>query len=119
MTTVMIESNTGEDKMKGSWRYVSTPEWLFDKKQELDSDNEEDKMIARLDGEVEQEDLFNAYDVLKSLTPKEAKIVELVLYDGLTFREVGEQMGCCKQNVHWLYNRALAKLKKNMPESAT
>lgn len=98
--------------MSGNWRYKSTAEWQFDK---MDTISPEDGMIENIDGDEHPEDQFNAYEVLKSLSDMEAKIVELHLYDGLTFREIGERVGYCRQNIHRIYKVALSKLKAVVP----
>lgn len=114
----VVVSGEGEDKQPDDWRYVRTPAWLFDKRQEQADGYScvEDEMIAHLDGVEEKEDLFDGYEILSTLSEKEAKVVEMILYDGLTFREVGEKMGYCKQNIHRLYRQALVKLKGTILE---
>jgi DNA-directed RNA polymerase sigma subunit (sigma70/sigma32) len=95
--------------MKDKWRYVYLPDYMIDG---LMSTSPEDAIISRLDGEEEgSEPSFSAYDILKSLQRKEAKIVESILYDGETFEATGKVMGLSKQRVHQIYKGALLKLK--------
>lgn len=95
--------------MKDHWRYTYLPDYLMDT---LVVTNPEDAIISRLDGEVEEDEpSFSAYDILKCLQRKEAKIVESILYDGETFEATGKVMGLSKQRVHQIYKGALLKLK--------
>lgn len=47
------------------------------------------------------------------LKPKEIEVLNALFYEGLTFREVGQRMGCSLQNVQQIRSLALARLKKN------
>ena len=98
--------------MKDHWRYTYLPDYLMDT---LVVTNPEDDIIRRLDGEEEvDEPAFSAYDILKVLQVKEAKIVESILYDGATFEATGKVMGLSKQRVHQIYKGALLKLKEEI-----
>lgn len=107
-----------DDNMKDKWRYTYMPDFLMDS---LDrSENPEDKIIASIDGEEEEEPHnFDAYEVLKKLPIKEAKIVESILYDGKTFEATGKVMGLSKQRVHQIYKGALLKLKEEIENGKT
>lgn len=95
--------------MKDKWRYVYLPDYMIDT---LMSTSPEDDIIRRLDGEEEEEeDGFSAYEVLKVLGKKEARIVESILYDGDTFEATGISMGLSKQRVHQIYKAAIEKLR--------
>jgi DNA-directed RNA polymerase specialized sigma subunit len=94
------------------WRYTYLPDYLMDT---LIVTNPEDDIIRILDGEEEEEEPnFSAYDILKCLVGKEAKIVESILYDGATFEATGKVMGLSKQRVHQIYKGALLKLKEEI-----
>lgn len=96
--------------MKDKWRYVYLPDYMIDT---LMSTSPEDDIIRGLDGEEEEEEeTFSAYEVLKVLGKKEARIVESILYDGDTFEATGISMGLSKQRVHQIYKGALLKLKE-------
>lgn len=95
--------------MKDKWRYVYLPDYMIDT---LMSTSPEDDIIRGLDGEEEEEEeTFSAYEVLKVLGKKEARIVESILYDGDTFEATGISMGLSKQRVHQIYKAAIEKLR--------
>lgn len=50
-------------------------------------------------------------EVLRSLTPREERVLRLRYFEGYTLREVGEQFGCCYQNIRQIEAKALRKLK--------
>ena len=95
--------------MKDKWRYVFLPDWALEEM--MCNEGEEEAMIDRLDGTVEEEEEFDAYSILSSLSDKEAKIVQCILYDGKTFAATGIEMSLSKQRVHQIFKGALAKLK--------
>jgi DNA-directed RNA polymerase specialized sigma subunit len=95
--------------MKDKWRYVYLPDYMIDT---LMSTSPEDDIIRGLDGEEEEEEeSFSAYEVLKVLGKREARIVESILYDGDTFEATGISMGLSKQRVHQIYKAAIEKLR--------
>ena len=96
--------------MKSDWRYINYTEWALDEL--LHSERDEDKIIDMLDGYCEKDtSSFDAYEALSCLNEKEAKIVELILFDGRTYISVGNELGLSKQRIHQIYNIALKKLK--------
>jgi RNA polymerase sigma-70 factor (ECF subfamily) len=51
-------------------------------------------------------------ELLRSLSPRRKKVLELTYFEGLTAKEIGEQLGMSAENVrHELY-RGLSKLRK-------
>jgi DNA-directed RNA polymerase sigma subunit (sigma70/sigma32) len=99
-----------EIKMKDKWRYTYLPQWAIDNIGV--PYNPEDDIINRLDGEKEEPLIpFDGYEILKKLSAKEAKIVERILYDGMTFEATGKAMRLSKQRIHQIYTSALLKLK--------
>lgn len=98
-----------EDEMKDKWRYTYLPEWALDNLSQ--PYNPEDSYISKLDGEEESSVPFDGYEILNKLSVKEAKVVESILYDGLTFEATGKAMRLSKQRIHQIYTGALAKLK--------
>lgn len=106
-----------DNEMKDKWRYTYLPDYLMDS---LESTSPEDEIIRRLDGEEDESDAsFSAYEILNVLQPKEAKIVEKILYDGATFEATGKVMGLSKQRVHQIYKGALLKLKGELENGKT
>jgi len=101
--------NKKGDEMRDRWRYVSLPDWMIDNI--MDPDSPEDAMIAKIDGEEEDEPAFNAYAILANLTAKESIVVQAICYDGATFDATGKAMKLSKQRVHQIYTGALKKLK--------
>ena len=97
------------DEMKDKWRYVSLPDWMLDNI--MEPENPEDKMIAAIDGEVEESESFNAYGILGNLSAKESMVVQSICYDGMTFEATGKAMKLSKQRIHQIYTGALKKLK--------
>ena len=98
--------------MSGNWRYKSTSEWQFDKMQDHET---EGYLIDDIEGTECPEDRFDAYEVLKTLSDVEASIVEAHLFNGITFREIGENMNYSRQNIFRIYKIALQKLKMVVP----
>jgi DNA-directed RNA polymerase sigma subunit (sigma70/sigma32) len=99
-----------EEDMKDKWRYVFMPQWAIDNI--AVPYNPEDDIIRRLDGE-EEEPLhpFDGYEILNKLSAKEKKVVEAILYDGMTFEATGKALRLSKQRIHQIYTAALLKLK--------
>lgn len=99
--------------MKDKWRYVFMPQWAIDNI--AVPYNPEDDIIRRLDGE-EEEPLhpFDGYEILNKLSVKEAKVVEAILYDGMTFEATGKALRLSKQRIHQIYTGALLKLKEEI-----
>ena len=91
------------------WRYVSKELWQMDKINPPVSP--EDEWINNIEGSYDQIDTFNAHDLMaKVLTKQEYNVVDMILYDGLTFREAGLKIKRCKQRVWQIYKGALAKM---------
>jgi len=103
--------------MKDKWRYTYLPEWALDNLSTPESP--EDKIIDALDGTSEKEAPFDGYEILSKLTAKEAKVVESILYDGLTFEATGKAMRLSKQRIHQIYTGALKKLKGEIEYAQT
>lgn len=103
--------------MKDKWRYTYLPEWALDNIASPLSP--EDELIDRLDGVEESDTSFSAYEVLNHLTAKEAKVVESILFDGLTFEATGKAMRLSKQRIHQIYTGALKKLKGELLNAKT
>jgi hypothetical protein len=106
-----------EEDMKDKWRYTYLPEWALDNLSTPESP--EDKIIDALDGTSEKEAPFDGYEILSVLTAKEAKVVESILYDGLTFEATGKAMRLSKQRIHQIYTGALKKLKGEIEYAQT
>ena len=107
-----LNKRKGVKLMSGNWRYKSTSDWQFDKMQGSES---EDVLIDDIEGIEAPGPDFDAYEVLKSLSDIEAKIVEAHLFNGITFREIGEDMNYSRQNIFRIYKVALGKLKAVIP----
>lgn len=103
--------------MKDKWRYTYLPEWALDNMAHPSSP--EDEMINRIDGSSEKDYGFDGYEILSKLTVKEAKVVEAILYDGLTFEKTGKLMKLSKQRIHQIYTGALKKLKGELENAKT
>lgn len=106
-----------EDEMKDKWRYTYLPEWALDNL--ATPYNPEDQIIDELDGTPEKDYPFDGYEILSKLTAKEAKVVESILYDGLTFEATGKRMRLSKQRIHQIYTGALKKLKGELENAKT
>lgn len=106
-----------EENMKDKWRYTYLPEWALDNL--ATPYNPEDAMIDSLDGTPEKDYPFDGYEILSKLTAKEAKVVESILYDGLTFEATGKAMRLSKQRIHQIYTGALKKLKGELEHAKT
>jgi len=92
------------------WRYVSKELWQMDRLNPPESP--EDEWIKNIEGSYDQIETFNAQELMKKvLTKQEHEIVDMILYDGLTFREAGLKIKRCKQRVWQIYKGALAKLE--------
>mgnify|MGYP001081665256 CR=1 FL=1 len=61
-------------------------------------------------GELENEELIRG--ALSVLNDTERDVVLSVFWDGLTFREVGERLGCSREWARVVYNRALVKMRE-------
>lgn len=95
--------------MTGSWRYKLSAEWQLDK---VEQDNPEDKWIRSIDGETDDDPKFDAHELIaSSLSTIEARVVQLHLYEGKTFREIGDITGYSRQNAYRIYKVSLDKLK--------
>jgi len=107
-----------EEDMKDKWRYVFMPQWAIDNIGV--SYNPEDEIIRVLDGEEEEPSAsFDAYEILNKLSAKEKKIVEAILYDGMTFEATGKALRLSKQRIHQIYTIALQKLKGEIDNGKT
>jgi DNA-directed RNA polymerase sigma subunit (sigma70/sigma32) len=106
-----------EEDMKDKWRYTYLPEWALDNLSV--PHNPEDSYIDALDGTTEKEYPFDGYEILSKLSAKEAKVVESILYDGLTFEATGKAMRLSKQRIHQIYTGALTKLKGELTNGKT
>lgn len=103
--------------MKDKWRYTYLPEWALDNIASPLSP--EDELISKIDGEEEKGYNFSAYEVLAHLSPKESKVVESILFDGMTFEATGKAMRLSKQRIHQIYTGALTKLKGELTNAKT
>ena len=60
---------------------------------------------------IDNDKLFFA---LKSLYPREQKIIKLKFYDNYTYDEISEVTGCQQDLVRQIIHRAISKLKRSM-----
>lgn len=103
----------GSKRSNNSWRYVSTEIWKLDQLAGLVE--EEDRWIDMIEATGDEYEDFNAHDFLqKILTKTEYDVVDMILFDGLTFREAGLKIKRCKQRVWQIYKAALDKIKPHM-----
>ena len=106
-----------ENEMKDKWRYTYLPEWALDNLSQ--PHNPEDSYIDTLDGTSEKDLPFNAYELLAKLSVKESKVVESILFDGMTFEATGKALKLSKQRIHQIYTGALKKLKGELEDGKT
>ena len=92
---------------------MSTEMWKLDELTHPTSPEED--WIDGIESTVDEYEDFNAHDILtKVLTKTESDVVEMILFDGLTFREAGLKIKRCKQRVWQIYKAALEKIKPHM-----
>jgi DNA-directed RNA polymerase specialized sigma subunit len=106
----------------GDWRYIPVNEntWIFDLYTHAESP--EDKIISHIDGDDNEDDepLNNYYSKsgveLLDLLPKKKMrdIIYMHLYEGKTFREIGEVYGFSRQYSHVLFHQGLKILQSSV-----
>lgn len=62
-------------------------------------------------GRIEQQELLEALDILR---PREERVVHLKHYAGLTFEEIGQELGTTTNTSKGLYYRALHRLRTHL-----
>ena len=105
-------------RFAGDWRYQGCGEdmWILDSHVFPGEDAIEDAAIFRIDNptyepeeEVAEAALHNAID---QLTDKRQYIIHQHLFEGRTFRTIGEDLKVSKQYVHAEYNRSVIQLRE-------
>ena len=89
--------------------YVGHREYIYDVNVDAwPSETEEPQQDSEIDSEIDYHAL--AQEMLAKLTPQEAQLVQWILYDGKSYAFCGRHYKCTRQNIRYLYKRALAKL---------
>jgi len=87
--------------------YVGDREYIYDVNTEAFEPEPQEKEEDNTD--------YNgiAEELLSILTPQEKQLVQWILYDGKTYAFCGRHYGCTRQNIRYLYKRAMAKMKNH------
>lgn len=98
-----------ETELPDNWRYktVGKDTYLL----EGDLINEEDKLIAMLDGIPPSEEVRPGIDYLQDLDEVHRKVLAYYLWDGLSFEKIGRIFGWTKQRSHQIYHEGITQLK--------
>ena len=98
---------------KSDWRYVPFTPQLMDV---IHNHNPEDSIIDYIDGNnIHNHPDFHYFQVLEEyLTEKEALVVDGYLGRGLTFQQIGDEIGTSRQYANQIYKKALTKLAPHL-----
>lgn len=96
------------------WRYITVGEhnYVLDRC----TTSPEKEWIARIDGEEPPPERFSGIEMLSRISSKRAEIIYLHIYDGLSFRQIGEIHNITKQAVHQHYKNGLLELLEVFPD---
>jgi len=98
---------------KSDWRYVPYIPELLDT---IHNHNPEDKMIAKIDGElIREKPTFDYHEVLEAYLPEAAaEVVDMHIGQGKTFQEIGDHLGTSRQYANQVYHKALKELRPHL-----
>lgn len=99
-----------------SWRYVTLPDYRLEELTMIESP--EDAMIAKIDGEEEEEapDLEERFVALftsddSPLTKKQKIVIWYRLFESKTFSQIGAMLGTSRQNAFEMYHKGIKSIK--------
>ena len=98
---------------RSDWRYVPYIPELLDT---IHNHNPEDKMIAKIDGElIREQPTFDYHEVLEAYLPEDAaEVVDMHIGQGKTFQEIGDHLGTSRQYANQVYHKALEALRPHL-----
>lgn len=99
------------------WRYcpVGDSTWILDRA----STNPEDELIADIDDQEILPKRISGIEMLSRISSKRATIIYMHVWEGMSFRAIGEHFGITKQAAHQHYKNGIQELRRQFPNLAS